>query len=76
MIDSNLWQMYESAAESNGLLTDVVTNGAIHCMSDIFAQATERTPLVVRAPSDPGGEFARTARFGAFGAADGAVSHA
>lgn len=76
MLDAaQLWSMYQAAAESNGLATDVLTNGAIHVVSDSVAQATERTSLVARAPSTRGPDLARVGRFGAFGAADGAVSH-
>lgn len=66
----------QAAAQSNGLVTDIFTNGAIHVLSDATAQATERTSLVARVPSTDGPDVARVARFGAFGAADGAVSHA
>ena len=78
MIDAaGLWSAYEAAAESDGLTTDIVTNGVIHIISDAVAQATERTSLVAREPIRSGGpDFARTTRFAVFGAADGAVSHA
>ena len=79
MLDpAGAWAWYEAAAESNSLATDIATNGAIHILSDTLAQATERTPWVNRATPTPTSgslDWARVFRFGAFGAADGAVSH-
>ena len=76
MLDATeVLRMYERLAESNGLATDIATNGLIHVVSDSVAQATERTSLIARAPARDGTDFARTTRFGVFGAADGAVSH-
>ena len=77
MLDAaQLWSTYETAAATNGLATDVVTNGCIVVTSDLIAQATERTSLIGRTPTTGGLDIARTTRFGTFGAADGAVSHA
>ena len=74
---AELWSMYEAAAESESLLTDILTSSTINTMSDTFAQATERTPLVAARQAASGGpDVARTGRFALFGAADGAVSHA
>ena len=73
---SHLWSMYELAAESNGLATDVLTNGVIHVVSDSIAQVTERSPLIARAPSGSSSpDIAQVGRFGTFGMADGGVSH-
>ena len=74
-----LWTMYEAMADANSLWTDVATSSALNVASDSIAQAAERTPLVRRTPlfpSSTGLDVERVVRFGAFGAADGAVSHA
>lgn len=78
MIDgAQLWSAYEAAADSNSLATDIITSGTINVISDAVAQVTERTPLVQRQLVRKGGpDWARTGRFGVFGSADGAVSHA
>lgn len=75
---AELWASYEALADSNSLLTDVVTNGAIHIASDSVAQQLERSGLVATRSADGVGgtvDLARTARFGTFGSVDGAVSH-
>ena len=76
---AELWAAYEALADSNSLLTDIVTNGAIHVASDSAAQQCERSGLVATrsGAADGGGtvDIARTARFGTFGSVDGAVSH-
>ena len=78
MLDAaQLWSVYEAAADSNSLATDMVTAGTINVMSDSIAQATEGTnPFASRAtPTTGGPDFRRIARFGSFGSVDGALSH-
>ena len=75
---SDFWTAYQHVAASNSLATDILTNGAIHVVSDTLAQLTERTSLAPRVSNDgpdDGPDFQRNLRFGSFGAADGAVSH-
>lgn len=73
---ADLWSWYDAAADSDSLLTDILTSGTINTISDAVAQATERTPLVAREAPSGGPDVARTSRFAAFGLADGALSHA
>ena len=87
MVDTTaVWQWYETAAETNGLLVDMITCACINTISDSAAQATERSSLLALLPfhdeapaaSGPGSpeqDVTRTARFGVFGVFDGAVSH-
>ena len=69
-----LWRAYEAAADSNSLLTDVLTAGSINSVSDTVAQLTERKQFTGEVVVCQ--DVARTTRFVAFGLADGAVSHA
>jgi hypothetical protein len=68
---ADLWRAYETAAETHGLMTDMVTCASINTISDTAAQLTERAV-------DGGSlqDLRRTARFSVFGVADGAVAHA
>ena len=66
-----LWAAYEAAADSNSLLTDIVTVCVLNTLSDTAAQLTE-SQLRAEAGSR---DLLRTGRFCAFGVADGALSH-
>lgn len=72
MEPADLWRAYEAAAESNSLATDMVTCGCMSTVGDSVAQLTERCSEEASAACQ---DMTRTARFGAFGFADGAVAH-
>ena len=71
---NEVWAAYEAAADSNGLLTDICTQGAISVVSDGAAQLTQMSRSVV-AGTPSGYDSARTNRFLVFGVFDGSLSH-
>lgn len=71
-VDS-LWSAYEAAAESNSLLTDMLTCASVNTLGDSIAQLTEHSAEASGAALVQ--DMRRTARFGVFGIADGAVAH-
>ena len=77
---TGLWAAYEAAADSNSLLTDVLTGGCVTTLSDTLAQGTERATRSEAATTHSGAaaarqDLVRTLRFSVFGLADGAASH-
>lgn len=69
---ADAWAAYEAAADSNSLLTDILTCASINTISDSVAQSLERS-LPNNAVAEQDAQ--RTANFALFGLADGAVSH-
>jgi len=67
---NEVWTAYEAAAESNSLLTDIATAMVVNAVSDSAAQSLQSLQW------GEGFSAIRTGRFLAFGAADGAASHA
>mmetsp|Transcript_27378 Transcript_27378/g.41441 ORF Transcript_27378/g.41441 Transcript_27378/m.41441 type:complete len:307 (+) Transcript_27378:77-997(+) len=80
----DLARAYESAAESAGLKTDILTGGTINAISDTFAQCIavdnegsyeKQRKSALDTTLDFAYDSARTLRLSLFGLFDGAVSH-